>query len=515
MALSKKNEIYRWTVLGIIMMGTFMAVLDSSIVNVVLPHIMSTFGVNREQIEWISTSFMISMAVAMPLVAWLLNRLGHKTLYLTSLAIFTLGSALCAIAWNYDIMIISRIIQAVGGGAIQPVGMAIVADLFEPEERGKALGIWGTGVMVGPTLGPTLGGYLTDYFSWRTIFSVNIPFGIITILAGLILFRNEKSKAPKFPFDKWGFVFLSMFLICSLLALSKGQAKGWTSQYILTLFSIAFTGLVMFIATEATVEHPILDLGLFKYRNFSLCLSLSVYRAVGLFGGLFLLPIFLQSFGGYTTIQTGLWMMPGALTVAFMMPFSGKLSDKYPPSTLVVIGAVLTGISMILYGYLDPLSGAFTIIGPQVMRGIGLALMMSPLMTAAINSVPRDKIPTASIFLNISQSVGGSFGIAIVNSFVTNSVTRHSIRIGEIIGPLTNEYQRAIYQNPFPGIVHAYTSIQSNLMSTKVSLALTTIYNKANVLGFENGFVFGGLIVLSSIPLCMLLKPAPHHEKKL
>ena len=195
-------------VLGIVMMGTFMAILDSSIVNVALPHIMSAFGVNRDKIEWVSTSFMIAMAVAMPLVAWLLNRLGHKILYLSSLAIFTIGSAMCAFAWDYDVLIVSRIIQAIGGGAIQPVGMAIVADLFEPEERGKALGIWGTGIMIGPTLGPTLGGYLTDYFTWRTIFSVNIPFGIITILTGLLLFRNEKSNAPKHSFDKWGFIFL-------------------------------------------------------------------------------------------------------------------------------------------------------------------------------------------------------------------------------------------------------------------------------------------------------------------
>jgi EmrB/QacA subfamily drug resistance transporter len=505
---------YRWAVLGIIMSGTFMAILDSSIVNVVLPHIMSAFGVNRQQIEWVSTSFMISMAVVMPLVAWLVHRFGHKSLYLTSLTLFTIGSALCAFAWNYNVLIISRIIQAVGGGAIQPVGMAIIADLFEPHERGKALGIWGTGVMIGPALGPTLGGYLTDWFNWRTIFSVNIPFGIITVIAGLILMRKEDRRGAAPKFDIWGFTFLSMFLICTLLALSKGQEKGWMSPYISTCWIIAVVGIVMFLAVEATVKQPILDLGLFRYRNFTISMILGVFRAVGLFTTVFLLPIFLQNYVGYSTIQTGLWMMPGAIVVGIMMPISGRLSDRFAPAGLTIIGAALTGYSMLLYGYLDPLSSAGAIIGPQIIRGIGLALMMSPLLTAAINSVPTSKVPIVSSFLNIAQSVGGSFGIAITNTIVTNSITGHAIRIGEQIGPGSLALQNLAARGGLGAGLHTYTTMQANLPATSTALILKTAMIKANVMGFQNGFVVGGLIVLACIPLCFFLEPSAHHGKK-
>jgi MFS transporter, DHA2 family, multidrug resistance protein len=513
MNTTESKGLYRWGVLGIIMMGTFMAILDSSIVNVALPHIMSAFGVNRDKIEWVATAFMMAMAVTMPLVAWLVNRLGHKVLYLTSLTLFTIGSALCAFAWSYDVMIISRVIQAIGGGAIQPVGMAIVADLFEPRERGKALGIWGTGIMVGPTLGPTLGGYLTDTFNWRTIFSVNIPIGIITVLIGILFMKRDNQQGKNYPFDIWGFSFLSTFLISALLALSKGQEKGWTSTYILTCLAISVIGAVMFLAVEATVRYPILELNLFKYRNFTLSMVLAVYRAVGLFGGIFLLPIFLQNLAGYTTIQAGLWMMPGAMTVAIMMPISGRLADHYQPKWLVSIGVLLAGLSLIMYGYLDPISSAGMIIGPQIVRGIGLALMMAPLLAAALNSVPKEKIASVSSFLNIAQSVGGSFGIAILNSFVTNSITKHSVRLGELFSSSSVEFQRMIHHTSFSGMLHAYTTMQSDIFKTQSAVAVETLFYKANVMGFENGFVIGGIIVLSCIPFCFFLKPALHHRK--
>jgi len=283
----------RWGVLGIIMMGTFMAILDSSIVNVALPHMMSTFGVDREQIEWVATGFMLTSAVVMPLVGWLTSRISYKALYLGSLLIFTVASALCAMAWSYESLIAARILQALGGGAIQPIGMAIVAELFEPHERGRALGIWGIGIMAGPALGPTLGGYLTDAFSWRTIFSVNLPFGVITLLAGMIIMRPLRTHGARRPFDIFGFSFLAMALIAGLTALSNGQEKGWQSDYIHICEAFTVVGLVMFIAIELAVEHPLLDLRLFLIRNYLLSILLAVFRAVGLFGSVFLFPIFL------------------------------------------------------------------------------------------------------------------------------------------------------------------------------------------------------------------------------
>ncbi len=492
-------------VLGIIMLGTFMAILDSSIVNVALPHMMSAFGVNQNQIEWVATGFMLASAVAMPLVGWFVMKVGHKSLYIVSLAIFTLGSAACSFAWNYDVMLVARVIQAVGGGAIQPVGMAIIAELFEPHERGKALGIWGTGIMIGPALGPTLGGYLTDWFSWRTIFSVNLPFGVITLIAAIMFMdKDDPGKRKQVDFDWWGFVFLSMALIGGLLALSKGQDKGWTSTYIMVCFIVALIGTILFLGVESSIDNPLLDLSLFKYRNYSLSMILALFRAVGLFGGVFLLPIFMENLVGYTTIQTGLWMMPGALTVGIMMPIAGKMADRYSARWLVSIGTAIAGFSFLLYGNLDPLSGMVAILGPQIIRGVGLALMMAPLMATAINSVPRSQVATASSFLNVAQRFGGSFGIAILNTLVTNSIHSHSIRIAEKVTPQSPNFLRLFHE--ISSIPHYLNSSLSATSQTQL-YSLKTISLKASVLGFDNGFFIGGIVILASVPLCLMLKP--------
>jgi EmrB/QacA subfamily drug resistance transporter len=499
------KEVNRWEVLVIVMMGTFMAILDSSIVNVALPHMMSYFQVNRDQIEWVATAFLLASAVTMPLVGWLVGKMGLRTLYLTSLALFTIGSAACAFAWSYHALIIARIVQAVGGGAIQPAGMAIVANMFAPRERGKALGIWGTGIMIGPTLGPTLGGYLTETYSWREIFSVNLPFGVLTLLAGLVIMRGEiLTSRKKILFDPWGFIFLSMFLIAGLVALANGQIKGWDSEYIRTALVFTFIGFVMFIASELTVKSPLLDLRLFFIRNFSLSIVLAIFRAVGLFGGLFLLPLFLQNLMGYSALRAGLIMMPGALAVGLTMPIAGNLSDRYNPRWLVVFGTTVTGISLLMYGNLDPISTRTMILSPLVIRGVGLAFMMAPLMTTAINSVPMNQVATASSFLNITQSIGGSFGITLLNTLVTDSIQRHSVVISEFMSPQSDTYRRFIHHLsevmyvPFNGIITSDNTVG-------MAVSLVEIGRRAQVMGFQNGFVIGGIIVLAGIPLCLLL----------
>jgi DHA2 family multidrug resistance protein len=501
----------RWSVLGIIMLGTFMAVLDSSIVNVALPHMMSTFGVDREQIEWVATGFMMTSAVVMPFVGWLTNRISYKTLYLGSLLLFTLASAACALAWSYESLIVARVLQAMGGGAIQPIGMAIVAELFEPHERGKALGIWGMGIMAGPAIGPTLGGYLTDAFTWRTIFSVNLPVGALTLLIGMMVMRPLRAKGAKRSFDFAGFAFLSMALISSLTALSNGQTKGWQSDYIHVCEAFTVVGFVMFIAVELAVEHPLLDLKLFIIRNYTLSILLAVFRAVGLFGSVFLFPIFLQNMMGYTPVGAGLWMLPNAVAVGLTMPLAGRLADRYAPSMLSTVGCILVGSSLLIFGLLDPLSSWQMLVLPQIGRGAGLALMMAPLMTAALNAVPRIEVPMASSFLNVFQNVGGALGIALLNTFVTNSIHIHAVRLGEVFPVESQRFGVRLGLRAMGLIFHHESGLVANPQNKIVFAASEGIARRAAVLGFENGFVLAGIILLAGIPLCLLLKPAAHH----
>jgi DHA2 family multidrug resistance protein len=511
MIKSHTSHRYRWGVLGIIMLGTFMAILDSSIVNIALPHMISAFGVTRDKIEWVTTGFMIASASIMPLVGWLTVKAGYKKLYLGSLFIFTLASGLCALSWSFESLVFSRVIQALGMGAIQPVGMAFVAELFEPEERGKALGIWGTGVMAAPALGPTLGGYLTDHFSWRSIFSVNLPIGAATLIIGLLIMREVYPSNRKRTLDIWGYIFLVMALVAGLTALSNGQDEGWNSTYVHVCMAFTVVGLVMFLGIELAVRQPLLDLRLFLIRNYSLSMLLGIFRAIGLFGSVFLFPIFLQSLMGFTSIQAGIRMIPGALAVGITMPIAGRLADRYSPAILGTCGIIMTGFSLFQFGHLDPLSGLAMIIMPQIYRGIGLALMMAPLITAALNAVPKHEIPTASSFLNISQNVGGAMGIALLNNFVTNSIHQHAVRIGEEL-PAQSVYFWRLMGKASQVVVH---HVQGMLLTTQTLTdysAVQQIYSKAQVLGYENGFVFGGIIVLCSIPLCLLLKSPPHQK---
>lgn len=493
------------------MLGTFMAVLDSSIVNVALPHMMSAFGVNRDQIEWVSTAFMLATAVAMPLVGWVVNKVGYRALYTASLFLFTVGSAACAFAWSFEALIGARVLQAIGGGAIMPVGMAIVAEMFEPHERGRALGIWGTGIMAGPALGPTLGGYLTDWFGWRSIFSVNLPFGVIAVAATLMIMQSDRStRRPAQRFDALGFAFLSVALIAGLLALANGQEKGWMSHYVLVSGGLGIIGLVMFIAVEWASPHPLLDLSLFRSRNFSLSMVLTTFRSVGLYGGVFLLPLFLERLAGYDTISTGLWMMPGALAVAAAMPIAGRLSDRFSAATLVAGGTALTAVSLFMYGWLDPQSGAGLIIGPQIVRGVGLALMMASLTTAALNSVPREAAATASSFINIATRVGGAFGLAILNAFVTKSVHRHAVTLASMLPPQSAKFAHAT-AGAAQITIHGGHGVGLSAAAKPSLLAAQTIMTRSQVLGYQDGFVFAAGILALGIPLSLLLKRSVSH----
>jgi EmrB/QacA subfamily drug resistance transporter len=446
-----------------------------------------------------------------------------------------LGTAACAFSWSYESLIGARILAAMGTGGIQPVGMAIVASLFEPHERGRALGMWGTGIMIGPALGPTLGGYLTDLFGWRSIFSVMLLPGVITFFAAIFIIRNPKlSNQKRIPFDWWGYALLSIALIAGLLALSKGQEKGWHSEYLYTCLALSLPAFILFIAVETSIEHPLLDLSLFRFSNYTLCMILSLFRSMGLFGSIFLMPIFLQNLTGFTAIQAGLWMMPTAITMTFAMPVAGRLTDRFKPGILAAGGSFLAGLSLLIYGYLDPLSGPWMIIGPQIIRGIGLGFLMAPLMTAAVNSVPTEKVATASSFLNVANQVGGSFGIAMLNAFVTNYIFRHTTHISNLISTQSGIFHHATIKisetisqtvQGASSTPHRIEPILSSMLRhihdapasehlQSIFVSLRIIIQKSSVLGFNNGFVIAGLIILSGIPLCLMIKSGWYESDK-
>lgn len=486
---------YRWRVLGVVMLGTVMAALDSSIVNVSLPKMMAAFGASVDDIEWVVTGYMLAFSTFMPLTAWLRDRVGYRILYIASLAIFTIGSLLCGLAPNLATLIVARVIQAVGGGAITPTGMAMIAEVFPPKERGRALAIWGVGVIVGPALGPTLGGFLTESFGWRSIFNINLPIGAVGLLAAHRILRRDKPKArPSGGFDLPGFLLLSAFLISALLGLSKGNHEGWTSAYVITCGLIASVALVLFLTIESIVTHRILDLDLFRNGQFSVAMVVTAARSVALYGGSFLLPLFLQNQMGRSETDTGLMLLPGALMIGLFMPVAGRIAERWGPRVPTLAGLALTACFMWLYRRLDVTTSTWGVLYPTLLRGAGLGLLITPVMTTAINSVPTQKAGMASSMLSLTQQVAGSLGIAILASVLGHRATFHLAVVGQGLDGARPAFTDAVGAVTLRAVELGLTPGNASLLArTTVARAVASA---AGVLSFNDAFLTGAAVVI-------------------
>jgi EmrB/QacA subfamily drug resistance transporter len=506
--MTTAQDNYKWQVLIIVMIGTLMSALDSSIVNVSIPAIMADFGASLDDIEWVVTSYMLAFAVLMPLTAWLRDRIGHKQLYIASLMIFTAGSVLCGMAWNLPSMIAARVIQAIGGGAITPTGMAMITESFEPHERGKALGFWGMGAVMGPAFGPTVGGYLTKYFGWPSIFLVNLPIGVIGIAMGIKLLRPDRPHATSHKaFDAWGFIFLSVFLISFLLGMSKGESEGWTSQYVVTCAILSALGFTGFMLVESLVPHGIMNLGLLKDSVFAACFTLTAVRSVALYGGTFLLPVFLQNYKNLDEVDSGLVLLPGSLIMGILMPFAGRLGDKISPRTMGFIGFALLGLFFFEYRNLTIETSKWGIVWPTIIRGVGIAMLIAPLTATAMNAVPKNQAGMASSMLNIIQQVGGSIGIAVLSLALHRRMTYHISNIGSDISSANPAYKTAIDNMIERAHELGYTHMES--VRAAASVVGGHIVKYIGVLAFQDAFLIGGLITFATLLLVFFLPSSP------
>jgi DHA2 family multidrug resistance protein len=338
------------------MVGTFMAVLDATIVNVGLPKMMAIFGTSVDKIEWVLTAYLLVFAVMLPSSGWVADHFGYKRTYFMGMFFFTLGSFLCSLAWDENALIVFRIVQGAGAGFLMPVGLAIVTKEFPPEKRGMAVGFWGIAAAASVSLGPLVGGYLIDTFSWHAIFDVNIPVGIIGLLAIWIIQQEHRTEDTR-SFDFIGFVSMSAFLISLLLGVADGNAAwntgGWTSHFILTCFGIALVSFVVFMITEFTVEHPLLDLRLLGIRNFGISNIMLFLFGLALFGNSFLVPLYLQTALDYTPFQSGLVFLPMGILQAMMSPLSGWLADKINPKIPITIGTLLFASTFYMFHFLS------------------------------------------------------------------------------------------------------------------------------------------------------------------
>lgn len=428
-------QVDNWVIaLLVTVIGGFMAILDSSIVNVAIPKIMSVFGMSTSQVQWIVTIYMLTLGVVVPTSAWIGDRIGYKRLYVLSLVVFTIGSALSGISWSGGALIGFRVLQAIGGGMIMPVMTSMVYRMVPRNRIGSAMGILGVAIIVAPALGPTIGGYLVQYVDWRLIFYINVPIGVFGILAAERVLPAFK-RHPVGPFDTVGFLASASGLFTLLYALSQGQTLGWTSETIVLMLVGAGALLVFFVWWEMLVEHPLLDVRVFRYGVFSWSNLLVIATTVALFSGIFYVPLFLQNIAGMGALETGLILMPSALMSGLMMPFSGRLFDRLGPRPLAFAGLAVVAFATFLMHNLNVYTPTSTIVWWLVVRGLGMGLMMMPVQAAGLNAIPTRLVGQASAFSNIIQRVAGSFGIAYLTSYLDGRMASHTNDLMAAIAP--------------------------------------------------------------------------------
>ena len=512
-SLHHEHASYKWWVLLNVMIGTFMAVLDATIVNVALPKIMASFGIDVDKAEWILTGYLLVFAVMLPTSGWVADHLGYKRTYFMALLLFTVGSFLCGLAWDENALILFRIVQATGAGFMMPVGMAIITREFPVEQRGIALGFWSIAAAASVSLGPLIGGYLVDNIGWNAIFDVNVPVGIVGLFATLVIQREFRTETTR-SFDVVGFISSAVFLIALLLALSDGNASwntgGWSSPFIISCFFISGVSLVIFLATELTVEHPLIELRLLKNFNFGVTNGILFIFGLGMFGSTFLLPLYLQNSLGYTALQAGAVFLPVGLLQAVTAPIAGLLSDKINPKIPAASGLFLLALSLFMNAGLSLYSEHYQIMLPLYVRGFAMGMVFTPLSTLALSEIPRHKIAQASGLFNVLRQLGGSFGVALMGALLTRRMIYHTSTYGQMVDQYSPAFQQvasqlAHFSQNAVGGTPAVAAMRAR------TLIATHIAQQSFVRAINDDFlVAAGITVLSVIPIFLLRV----HKKK-
>lgn len=511
-----KSRAYKWLILGNIMIGTFMAVLDTTIVNTGLPVIMGTLGASINTAEWVLTGYMLAIASILPAAAWLADRFGYKRMYFLSLLIFTFGSFMCGNSSSIEELIFWRVVEGVGCGAIMPLGMAIVSNTFPPEERGMALGFWTIASAASVSFGPYIGGYLVDNLNWNYIFYVNVPVGVIALFITAIL-QKEYKAVKATSFDIPGFITSGIFLPSFMYGLSEVNSatntQGWNSPVVMSCMWISAVAFVLFIYFELTVKHPLINLNVFTDRNFTLSNVVIFFFGVGMFGSTFLIPLYLQNNLGYTAMQAGMFFIPVGIIQGIFSPISGMLGQKINPKILIASGLLLMAASFYMNFYLSFLTEEWYLMLSLCIRGFGMGLMFTPLLTLSLANVKIDMMAQASSVTNIIRQMGGSFGVAIFSHVLSQRTNYHLQRYGESLD-YTGETYRQTINNLSTFAQQTADATQQKAQSIAQQMVIKRIELEAYISGINDDFFIAFIVtILSIIPIFWIYRSTKNKMK--
>jgi DHA2 family multidrug resistance protein len=502
--MSESAPANRWAIAVAVALGALLEVVDTSIVNVALTNMQNSFGATLTQVSWVVSSYAVANVIILPLTAWLGMRFGKKRYFVWSLIGFVSASMLCGVAQSLPMLIAARVLQGIMGGGLLAKAQAILFETFPREEQAAAQGFFGIIVIAGPTIGPTLGGYITTNFDWRWIFYINVPIGVGAVLMCQAMLPPDKETTDTSPVDWSALAYLAAGLGALQTVLEEGQSEQWFDSTFITVMSlVAVASIAIFIHRQLTSKWPIVDLRVLKYRSLWSGSILSIIVGMALYGAMFAVPIFAQSVLGYSAQQTGMLMLPGALTSAVMMPIGAKLVARFDPRALLATGMLIMIYSMILLGEMSPQSSEDSMFWPLVIRSIGTALMFLPLSLATIGPIPKKDISAASGFYNLTRQLGGSIGVALLSTLLERREALHTAVVTEkLVSTDPHVLERiAMYTSKFTSL--GYTQPDAHVHALK--LLEGQVHQQAAIISFGDCFWITAVLIGCTIPLVFLL----------
>ncbi len=495
-----------WLIAVSVMLATVMEVLDTSVANVALPHISGNLSATTEEATWVLTSYLISNAIILPATSWIGKYIGRKRFLIICIIIFTVASALCGAAPNLAVLIIARILQGMGGGALQPIAQSVLLESFPPAKRGAAMAVYGMGIVVAPIIGPTLGGWITDNYSWRWIFYINLPVGLIAAFMANAFVEDPPYLKGQKPgqIDYTGFGLMALGLAALELTLDLGQQRDWfESSLIVFTASVSALSLIGFVIWELYTPEPIVNLRVFLNRNFAVGCAMIATVGIVLYGSTALLPLFLQTLLGYPAVESGMAVSPRGIGAVISMIVVGRLISRVDARYLIVFGFSVLSFSTWMFTWINMNISPSNIMIPMVISGLGMGFVFVPLTTMAMATLPQDQIGNASGIYNLMRNTGGSIGIAIMTTLLARNQQVHQA----YLTAHTSQYDPA-FQAMFEQIRNGFLSTTD--LATATQMAYGRIYGlvqqQAAVLAYLDDFKVLVFLCVLCIPLAFLFK---------
>ena len=487
--------ITRGKILAAMLFGMFIAILNQTLLNVALPKINTEFNISASTGQWLMTGFMLVNGILIPISAFLFNKYSYRKLFIIGLVLFTFGSLICAISMNFPIMMTGRVLQAIGAGILMPLGSNVIVTIFPPEKRGVAMGTMGIAMILAPAIGPTLSGYIVQNYDWNLMFYGMFFIGLVAIAVGFFWFRlYQRTTNPKA--DVPGIIYSTIGFGALLYGFSEAGNKGWGSTEIVTMFIIGIVFIILFVIRELRMKAPMLNLEVLKYPTYTLTTVINMIVMMSLYGGMILLPIYLQNLRGFSALDSGLLMLPGALVMGALGPIAGKLLDTIGIKPLAIFGIGVMTYATWELTKLNMDTPYLSIMGIYVLRSFGMAFIMMPIMTAGMNALPARLISHGNAFVNTMRQLAGSIGTAILVTVMTTQTTNHVAAFGEELdktNPMVQDHMRELAQQ-FGGEQGA------------MKVLLQYVNKLASVEGINDAFIIATIISLVALILSFFLQ---------